>query len=148
MSTSVTSSFSEESVLDRLTRFANILRLCSENNEDASIARAVKILDKLAAVSGYLLTIMMIGLIITLFMDLSYICVHMITIYCVLIVTISYLLTTTIQLKEAVSEELLRSSGIGKVVSVVLRKHPHADISERASALRTAWMAMVVSSAL
>ena len=46
------------------------------------------------------------------------------------------------------SEELLRSSGIGKVVSVVLRKHPHADISERASALRTAWMAMVVSSAL
>ena len=96
MSTSVTSSFSEESVLDRLTRFANILRLCSENNEDASIARAVKILDKLAAVSGYLLTIMMIGLIITLFMDLSYICVHMITIYCVLIVTISYLLTTTI----------------------------------------------------
>lgn len=92
MSTSVTSSFSEESVLDRLTRFANILRLCSENNEYASIARAVKILDKLAAVSGYIIyyVIMMIGLIITLFMELSSTCVHMITIYCVLIVTIYY----------------------------------------------------------
>jgi hypothetical protein len=49
-STSSGAAFAEEKLVDRLTRFAGILKVCCSDGAGADIPRAVKVLDKLTQV--------------------------------------------------------------------------------------------------